>query len=51
MFKRRMTKKIMTCKEFLDVDKNRLMVSLVCLSVGASMLASVYLKVPNQQED
>lgn len=51
MFKRRLNSRVTVCKDFLAVDKNRLNVALLCLGVGASMLASVYLKVPKQTEE
>lgn len=49
MFKRRLSNKVTACKDFLAVDQNRLNVALLCLGVGASILASVYLKVPKQE--
>lgn len=48
MFTRRLTNKFTACKDFLAVDQNRLNVALLCLGIGASMMASVYLKVPKQ---
>lgn len=50
LFKRKLTKHITTCKDFLSIDRNRLSVALLSLGFGASMLASVYLKVPNQNQ-
>ncbi len=48
MFKRRLNNNVTACKDFMAVDKNRLTVALLCIGIGASLLASVYLKAPEQ---
>lgn len=48
MFKRRLNNKVSVCREFLSNDKYRLTTALVCIGIGGSLLASVYLKVPGQ---